>query len=418
MSNIINIAPERVLITDTFDTQKSYLYVDQESREQENTRLFTSTLRAENLQIFLEQDKNVRSKKAVNESYYYDNDGGSYFDFREDYGPALPTSGPFLSYYSVTGSTDLRLFANLLLIDKPPISTGFYQFFIKGTSFHGLIRQLTPYDYYNWEVTNKFGRGRYGYVKQNRPIGFAIEIANNQLYDAESIMGDHDGEGVVGYKIRANPVKTILESLTGEEEIISGPPIFNPSTYNLPIPGLDRGTYVSVDAESPGEIIYNFTRGYDLFSLSDADALYYIASYPDLINAFGTDVKQGKNHYTRDGIQEGRQISFDPIAYINKYADIKQIYGTDTVGATTHYIVFGYREGRTIVSSSSNLTSRGGLYDERYGSIGIVDDVIIWPNGRTMAGKGKILTYRFVNTSYYLNGLIDFPDSSIFLRKQ
>ena len=413
MSNIINIAPERVLITDTFDTQKSYLYVDQETREQEITRLFTSTLRAENLQIFLEQDKNLKSKKAVNESYYYD-DGESYFDFREDYGPALPTSGPFLSYYSVTGSTVLRLFTNLLLIDKPPISTGFYQFFIKGTSFHGLIRQLTPYDYYNWEVTNKFGRGRYGYVKQNRPIGFAIEIANNQLYNSEYVDGGEGGNSF--YNITPKPLKAILESLTGEEEIVSGPPTFNPSTYNLPVSGLDKITSYSNDENQT--IIYDFTRGYDLFSLSDADALYYIASYPDLINLYGANPSKGREHYIRSGVKEGRQISFDPIAYINKYADIKQIYGTDTVGAATHYIVFGYREGRTIASSSSNLTSRGGLYDERYSSIGLVDDVIIWPNGRTMAGKGKILTYRFVNTSYYLNGLIDFPDNSIFLRRQ
>lgn len=409
MSNIINIAPERVLITDTFDTQKSYLYVDQESKEVENTRLFTRTLNAEGLQIFLEQDKILKSKKSVNESYYYDN--GDYFDFREDYGPALPTKGPFLSYYSVTGSTDLRLFANILLIDKPPISTGFYQFFIKGTSFHGLIRQLTPYDHYNWEVTNKFGRGRYGYVKQNKPAGFGIEIANNQLYDSEAIT---IGNGVDGYTITPKPLKQLLDSLTGEEEIVSGPPVFKPSTYNLPVPGLDIASY---DPDTY-DVIYDFTRGYDLFSLSDADALYYIASYPDLINLYGANPAKGREHYNKIGVKEGRQISFDPIAYINKYADIKQIYGTDTVGAATHYIVFGFKEGRTVLSSSSNLTSRGGLYDERYSSFNVVDDAIIWPNGRTMAGKGRTLTYRFVNTSYYLNGLVDFPDNSIFLRKQ
>lgn len=409
MSNIINIAPERVLITDTFDTQKSYLYVDQESKEVENTRLFTETLNAEGLQIFLEQDKILKSKKSINESYYYDN--GDYFDFREDYGPSLPTKGPFLSYYSVTGSTDLRLFANILLINKPPISTGFYQFFIKGTSFHGLIRQLTPYDHYNWEVTNKFGRGRYGYVKQNKPAGFGIEIANNQLYDSE-ITTIGDGSDV--YIIKPKPLKQLLDSLTGDEEIVSGPPVFNPSTYNLPVPGLDVFLYDS-DAYN---VIYDFTRGYDLFSLSDADALYYIASYSDLINLYGANPAKGREHYIEFGVKEGRQISFDPIAYINKYADMRQIYGTDTVGATTHYIVFGFKEGRTVLGSSSNLTSRGGLYDERYSSFNVVDNAIIWPNGRTMAGKGKSLTYRFVNTSYYLNGLVDFPDNSIFLRKQ
>lgn len=411
MSNIINISPERVVITDTFDSQRSYLYVDTSTREQESTRLFTKTLKADGLKVFLEQDSSVKKNKSVNESYWDDGYSGFY---REDIVPALPTRGPFLSYYSVQGSTDLKLFANLLLIDKPPISTGFYQFFVKGTSFHGLIRQLTQYDHYNWQVTNKFGRGRHGYVKQPQPLGYAIEIANNQLYNSEGIDGGGD-QGIIGYKITDKPLKTLLESLTGEEEIVSAPPTFNPSTYNLPVLGLDKSQY-----DPSGEtLIYDFTRGYDLFSLSDANALYYIASYGDLINAFGANAASGKAHYARFGIREGRQITFDPIAYINKYADIKQIYGTDTVGATTHYIVNGFREGRTIASASNALSSRGGLYDERYTSLdSVVDDVIIWPNSRTMGGKGKALTYRFVNNSYYLNGLVDFQNNPIYLRKQ
>lgn len=413
MPNIINITPQRVTITETFDTQRAYLYVDSDIKTQESTKLFTKTLRADELRVFLEQDKNVKNKLSTREVYDYQD--YSYGSFREDFGPALPIRGPFLSYYSPTGSSDLRLFANVLLIDKPAISTGFYQFFVKNASFYGLIRQLTPYAHYDWEQTNRFGFGRYGYVKKSDFLGYGIEISNNQLYNSEYVDGGEGGNSF--YNITPKPLKAILDSLTGDEEITSGPPAFNPSTYNLPVLGFDKITSYSNDENQT--IIYDFTRGYDLFSLSDADALYYIASYPDLINAFGTDVSKGKNHYIRDGVKEGRQISFDPIAYINKYADIKQIYGTDTVGATTHYIVFGYREGRTISSASNNLTSRGGLYDERYTTMNnVVDDVIIWPNGRTMAGKGRALTYRFQNTSYYLNGLVDFPDTSIFLRKQ
>lgn len=413
MSNIINVTPQRVQISESFDTQKAYLYADTDIKNQESTRLFTKTLKADSLKVFLEQDNNLKTKISVNESYPDDYPLGGY---REDYGPAIPTRGPFLSYYSVTGSSDLKLFANLLLIDKPPISEGFYQFFIQGTSFHGLIRQLKPYDHYDWEVTNKFGRGRYGYVKKSNFLGYAIEIANNQIYDSYEVL---DGDAVY-YRAVPNKLKSVLESLTGEEEITSGPPSFNAKTFNEPVQGLTQSLDKAIGYnDNDGYPIYDFTRGYDLFAISDANALYYIASYPDLIQAFGADPVKGRNHYNRNARKEGRSITFDPIAYINKYADIKQIYGTDTVGATTHYIVFGFKEGRTISSASNNLTSRGGLYDERYTTLGEVnDDVIIWPNGRTMAGKGRALTYRFLNTSYYLNGLVDVPDSSIYLRKQ
>lgn len=411
MSNIILITPRQVTITDTFDSERAYLYVDADVKEQESTKLFTKTLRADELRVFLEQDNNVKNKLSLREGGYNYEDY-NYGSFREDFGPALPTRGPFLSYYSPTGSTDLRLFANILLIDKPAISTGFYQFFVKNVSFYGLIRQLTPYSHYDWEVTNKFGSGKYGYVKKSNFLGYGIEIANNQLYNSEYVDGGEGGNSF--YRITEKPLKAILESLTGEEEITSGPASFGASTYNLPVQGLDKAQYGSDDT-----LIYDFTRGYDLFSLSDANALYYIASYADLIAAYGTNTQKGREHYLRFGQKEGRNITFDPIAYINKYADIKQIYGTDTIGATTHYITFGFNEGRTIVSSSNSLASRGGLYDERYTTMeSIANDVIIWPNGRTMAGKGRALTYRFQNTSYYLNGLVDVPDTSIFLRKQ
>ncbi|WP_286786728.1 MULTISPECIES: glycoside hydrolase family 5 protein [unclassified Pseudomonas] len=83
-------------------------------------------------------------------------------------------------------------------------------------------------------------------------------------------------------------------------------------------------------------------------SLSGFDALNYIASYPDLAAAFGTDVQAATQHYINTGYKEGRVISFNPLSYIASYPDLTTAFGTDTNAATRHYILYGYREGRTV----------------------------------------------------------------------
>ena len=81
-------------------------------------------------------------------------------------------------------------------------------------------------------------------------------------------------------------------------------------------------------------------------SLSDLDALRYIASYPDLIRAFGADAAKGRAHYESSGLREGRSISFDPSAYLTRYADLRNSFGQDLLAATRHYIEYGFAEGR------------------------------------------------------------------------
>ena len=124
-------------------------------------------------------------------------------------------------------------------------------------------------------------------------------------------------------------------------------------------------------------------------ALSDLDALRYIASYSDLIQAFGADAQKGRAHYQEFGIREGRKITFDPNrymasypdlilalggseeraarhyietgfkearsptsfnawAYIASYADLMNVFGTDVTKATRHYIDWGYKEGRRV----------------------------------------------------------------------
>ena len=78
------------------------------------------------------------------------------------------------------------------------------------------------------------------------------------------------------------------------------------------------------------------------------DGLQYIASYDDLIRAFGPNSAAGVWHHTTHGQAEGRRIdNFDEITYLNKYPDLRAAFGRDTQAATIHYITYGYFEGRT-----------------------------------------------------------------------
>lgn len=78
------------------------------------------------------------------------------------------------------------------------------------------------------------------------------------------------------------------------------------------------------------------------------DAMKYIASYGDLIKAFGTNTAAATRHYAQWGYNEGRTVNFDAMKYIASNGDLIKVFGTDTVAATTHYVQWGYNEGRTV----------------------------------------------------------------------
>ena len=78
------------------------------------------------------------------------------------------------------------------------------------------------------------------------------------------------------------------------------------------------------------------------------DPLQYIASYEDLIAAFGTDTAAATQHYITFGQFEGRRIDlFDEEQYLRNYEDLRGVFGTDGNAATLHYITNGFSEGRT-----------------------------------------------------------------------
>ena len=81
----------------------------------------------------------------------------------------------------------------------------------------------------------------------------------------------------------------------------------------------------------------------------DIDGLRYIASYPDLILAFGANAAAGQSHFTTYGQFEGRNPNvFHVVRYLARYPDLQAAFASDVRAATVHYIQHGYFEGRTV----------------------------------------------------------------------
>ena len=92
------------------------------------------------------------------------------------------------------------------------------------------------------------------------------------------------------------------------------------------------------------------------------DGLQYIASYGDLIRAFGANEPAGRQHYEQFGQAEGREAdTFDEDQYLANYPDLQAVFGNDTEAATVHYIQYGFAEGRTDVDGLQYIASHEDL---------------------------------------------------------
>jgi len=380
MANLLLITADRVTISDVFDTNRQYLYKDPSPPVVGQDAVFTKVFKPESLRIFQETEAGTRLSEYENERFLL--------------GPnPIPASGPFLENLCIDGNPNTLNFRNLLLLDKPPLRTGFFQFFINDISFTGLITRTSTYDEWHWEQNGYY----YGYVKKSGK-GYGIEISKNSLYSVEQIEIPDADSSRTEYVYKPTALLLALRNLKGGEEIISTATPADPNTYLQSLPGLTT--------------LEQFPDGLDLYYISAADALRYVASYPDLIQSIGTNVTKAQFEYAKNP----KQILFNPISYLNKYADLKQAYGYDTYAVTIHYIQSGYNEGRTYDSASGINYISGGLYDERSGGFSLSSDSLIWANGETISGKGKSLTYKFGGVSYYLNGNLPVDNKLVFLK--
>jgi len=72
-----------------------------------------------------------------------------------------------------------------------------------------------------------------------------------------------------------------------------------------------------------------------------------MATYPDLIKAFGADNDAGATHFIDYGYNEGRTTTFDGLSYIADYTDLMNAFGANNDAGASHYITYGVHEGRS-----------------------------------------------------------------------
>ena len=143
------------------------------------------------------------------------------------------------------------------------------------------------------------------------------------------------------------------------------------------------------------------------------DALGYVASYADLVSAFGTNTTAATQHYITAGYSEGRSVSFDPEFYLAKYADLRTAFGIDKLAATQHFIVSGYKEGRDPSSTGDdnlNGSTFGDVINAGAGNDTIKGDA---GNDKIIGGIGQdILTGGAGNDIFKFNALSEMGITS------
>jgi len=95
--------------------------------------------------------------------------------------------------------------------------------------------------------------------------------------------------------------------------------------------------------------------------LASVNGLDYIASYGDLMGAFGPNKAAGYRHFATAGMFEGRYTTFDGLEYIASYQDLMNVLGANADAGASHYIQTGRAQGRTITFNGLEYISRGSI---------------------------------------------------------
>tara|TARA_B100001989_G_scaffold203980_1_gene152469 strand:+ start:239 stop:742 length:504 start_codon:yes stop_codon:yes gene_type:complete len=99
-------------------------------------------------------------------------------------------------------------------------------------------------------------------------------------------------------------------------------------------------------------------------SLSDIEALNYLATHDDLGKLFGNDIEATNSHYENHGKYEGRILDdFDEWGYLASNNDLMNVFENNTIEGIKHHISFGITEGRStnIFDAESYLNNNADL---------------------------------------------------------
>ena len=190
-------------------------------------------------------------------------------------------------------------------------------------------------------------------------------------------------------------------------------------------PGLDTAGYFGPRAAyaiawSGGATVFsNFDgidRLYDIESIRFADKvehvtpepLAYIASYQDLMAAFGTNAGAGFNHYWQAGFYEGRTTTFDALEYIASYGDLVNALGANADAGASHFIQSGRFEGRTtIFEGFEYIASYPDLINAFHAQVAANPDPDIGANHYIVAGHLEHRAPDLFDAAQYLANYAD-----------
>jgi uncharacterized delta-60 repeat protein len=136
------------------------------------------------------------------------------------------------------------------------------------------------------------------------------------------------------------------------------------------------------------------------------DAWGYLASWADLRGVFGTNLGAAAQHYVEYGRNEGRTLTFDAWSYLASWADLRGAFGTDLGAATRHYVEFGANEGRTMTFDAWNyLASWDDLLNAFSTDLGAATRHYVEHGaneGRTMTfdAEGYLLSYDDLHAAF------------------
>ena len=116
-----------------------------------------------------------------------------------------------------------------------------------------------------------------------------------------------------------------------------------------PIVSAARNAVAALNAGVPNSISGSPDPGNASSNSPIFDANFYLMSYGDLRNAFGTNQGAAKDHWLTNGIKEGRRSSpaFDVQYYLSLYPDLQNAFGSSNYSAAIdHWLTNGIKEGR------------------------------------------------------------------------
>jgi len=125
----------------------------------------------------------------------------------------------------------------------------------------------------------------------------------------------------------------------------SSAPVFDAYEYIASYGDLIQAFGANAQAGFDHFVDYGFPEGR---STNLFNALEYIASNPDLIAAFGANAEAGAQHYDQFGFNEHRSTnSFDAIEYIASNSDLIAAFGNNPQAGVQHYDQYGFNEHRS-----------------------------------------------------------------------